>query len=195
MPNEVLQKVGTQIVFANHVNATPEFVGGAAKTSLVLAGATEIELDLTTLTTLNVAESDKFNFGTNRAARYSCMASIESGASAMTIGETIEFYLAPSTQSAATDGNPGQLAGADASAGGGGISGVGTIDELLKQCMFIGSLIVEDTASTVQTGFVGTFSPPEQYGILVVLNNTSESFETNAVEHHVVFNPIVDEIQ
>jgi len=188
--NDVLQVVGTQIIFADHAT---DFTGGTAKTSLEVATATDVQLDLTSLADAAGHESDKFDFGATRAASYSCMAAIESGASALTTGNTIDFYLAPSpeTSTAATDGNPGQIDGSDAAAP----SGVGTLSELLLQCMFIGSLVVENTASTVQVGYVGTFSPPERYGILIVVNNGGATLEANANEHHVVFNPIVDQVQ
>jgi len=188
MANEILRKVGTQIIFADHA---ADFTGGTAKTSLEVATATDVQLDLTTLTNGAGRESAQVDLGATRAMQYSVMAAIESGGTAMTTGTTVDFYWAPSPESTATDGNPGQIDGSDAAAP----SGVGTLAELLLVCDFIGSLVVEDTASTVQVGKVGTFAPSERYGILIVVNNTAQSFETNANEHHVVFNPVIDEVQ
>jgi len=187
MPNEVLIKTGTQLSFADHGT---DFVGGAAKTSLEQAGATDVQIDLTSLANASGQESAKFDFGATRAARYSCMAAIES-TTAMTAGNTIDFYLAPSPDGTAANGNPGQIDGVDGAAP----SGVGTLAELLAVCIQIGSLVVENTASTVQVGHVGVFMPPERYGILIVVNNSAQTLTADAVEHHVVFNPIVDEIQ
>lgn len=187
MANEVLLKVGTQIIFADH---GADFSGGTAKTSLEVAGATDVQIDLTTLTNGSGRESVQVDLGATRAAAYGVMAAIESG-TAMTTGTTIDFYWAPSPETTATDGNPGQIDGADAAAP----SGIGTLAELLLVCDFIGSLVVENTANAVQVGKVGVFSPSERYGILIVVNNTGQSFETNANEHHVVMNPIVDEVQ
>jgi hypothetical protein len=68
------------------------------------------------------------------------------------------------------------------------------LDELLSQCIFIGSLIVENTASTVQTGTVGMLVPPERYGILIVVNRSGATLEADAVEHHIVFNPVIDDV-
>jgi len=196
MANEVLQKVGDQIIFADHAVDWGGPIGGTAKTSLEVTGATDVDLDLTSLSPFtggvdtDVAESDKFDFGASRAARYSCMASIETGTGVAT-GLTYDFYLAPSTQSVAADGNPAQIAGVDTQT----FSGIGVVGGLLRQSLFIGSLVVNSQANSVQTAFVGVFSPPEQYGILIVINSTTESAESNANEHHIVFNPIVDEIQ
>jgi len=190
MANEVLQKVGTQIIFADHAT---DFSGGATKNSLEVAG-TDVQIDLTGLADDAGRESAKFDFGPTRAARYSCMAVIESDGTGFTTGHTIDFYLASSPISTDANGNPGQIDGADAAAP----SGYGTLDELLQQCLFIGSLIVENTASTVQVGQVGVFSPPERYGILIVVNRGDQTIDATggtADQHHVVFNPIVDEVQ
>ncbi len=186
--NKVLTVVGTQIIFADHGT---DFVGGADKTSLEVATATDVQIDLTTLGDDGGRESVKFDFGAARAPQYSCMAAIEADATGFTTGESIDFFLAPSSVSGATDGNPGQIDGADAAAP----SGAGTLNELLVQCMFIGSLVVENTVSTIQVGHVGVFSPPERYGILIVVNRGGQAFLNDAVEHHVVFNPIIPDIQ
>ena len=185
--SDVTLEVGTQIIFADHGT---DFSGGLAKTSLEQAGQTDVQIDLTSLGDDTGRESVQADLGLNRAPRYSVMASIESGASPMTSGERIDFYWAPSPDSVATDGNPGQIDGADAAAP----SGVGTLDELLAQCLFIGALIVENTASTTQTGTVGILVAPERYGILIVVNRSGATLEADAFEHHVVFNPIIDDV-
>lgn len=187
MANEILQKFGTQIIFADHLT---DFIGGSVKNSIVVSG-TNVQIDLTTLSDAAGRESAKFDFGVKRAVTYSCLAAIESDATGFTTGQTVDFYLASSPISAAANGNPGQIDGVDADAS----SGTGTLAELLVQCMFIGSLVVENTINTVQIGHVGIFSPPERYGILIVVNNGGQSFISDAVEHHIVFNSIIDEIQ
>ncbi len=181
---DFLQKVGTQIIFANHGG---DFVGGAAKTSLEVAG-TDVQINLTTLGSGAARESAKFDFGATRAAAYSIMAAIEADGVGFDTGKAIDFYLASSPIAAAANGNPGQIDGVDAAAP----SGPGLLAELLKQCLWIGRLIVEDTAATIQVGWCGEFRPPERYGILIVVNNGGQAFLNDAVEHHVVFNPIVD---
>lgn len=186
MPNEVLQKTGTQIIFADHAT---DFVGGTAKNSLEVAG-TDVQIDLTSLADTSGRESAKVDLGATRAAAYSVMAAMEPVTGGFTTGDPIDFYWAPSPISTAANGNPGQIDGVDGAAP----SGAGTLDELLKQCIFIGSLICENTADTTQVGVVGRFSPPERYGILIVVNNGGAAFIADAAEHHVVFNPIVDEI-
>lgn len=187
MANEVLQKVGTQISFADHAG---DF-SPAAQTSLEQGTPTDVQISLASLADGSGRESAKFDFGATRARSYSVMASIEFAATPTT-GEVVEFYLAPSPDSTAANGNPNNIDGADAAAP----SGIGTLAELVKACQFIGSFTCTDDATTaVQTAYCGKFEPKERYGILIVKNETGAAFHSDDVEIHVVFNPIVDEIQ
>lgn len=188
MANEVLQKVGTQIIFADHAT---DFAGGATKTSLEVATATDVQIDTTSLAAGAGRESAKFDFGATRARRYSIGAALEFATAPVT-GEVVNFYLAPSPETTAADGNPQSINGVDAAAP----SGHSTLAELTAACMWIGSFVCSaDATGTVQTAWCGSFSPPERYGILIVVNNTSDAFHSDAVETHIVFNPIIDEVQ
>ena len=190
MPNEVLQKVGTQIIFADHAT---DFAGGTAKTSLEVATATDVQLDLTDLAdaTSNGRESAQVDLTAARAARYSVMATFEFAATPTT-GDIVELYWAPSPESTATDGNIMSIDGADAAAP----SGIGTLDELVAACQNIGNFVcTNDATPSIQTAYIGTFSPAERYGILIVKNESGAAFHSDAVETHIVFNPIIDEVQ
>ena len=188
MANEVLQKVGTQICFADHAT---DFAGGAAQTSLEQAGGTDVQLDLTGLADGSGRESAKVDLGATRARAYSVMASFEFAATPVT-GDLVNLYWAPSPDATAANGNPMNIDGADAAAP----SGIGTLAELLKACIFIGSFIcTNDPTTAVQTAYVGMLAPPERYGILIVENQSAAAFHSDAVETHIVFNPIVDEVQ
>jgi hypothetical protein len=48
---------------------------------------------------------------------------------------------------------------------------------------------------TVQVAEIGYFSPSERYGSLIVKNESAAAFHSDDVESHVVFDPIVPEIQ
>lgn len=185
--NDVTVKPGTQLVFADHGT---DFVGGAAKTSLEVAG-TDVQLDLTSVADTAGRESAKVDLTATRAARYSVMASFEFAATPVT-GEAVELYWAPSPISTAANGNPMNIDGVDAVAP----SGIGTLAELVAVCQFIGVFVcTNDATAAVQTGFVGTFSPAERYGILIVKNESGAAFHSDAIETHIVLTPIVDEIQ
>lgn len=188
MANEVLIKTGTQLSFADHAT---DFAGGTAKTSLEQAGATDVQIDLASLADTSGRESAKVDLGATRAQRYSVMAAIEFAATP-TIGELVELYWAPSPDATASDGNPMQIDGVDAAAP----SGIGTLAELVKVCQFIGVFTCTDDITTdVQVGHIGVFSPAERYGILIVKNESGAAFHSDAVETHIVFNPVIDEVQ
>ena len=188
MTNEILLKVGTQICFADHGT---DFVGGAAKTSLEQDTPTDVQIDLTSLANGAGRESAKVDLGETRAAQYSVMASFEFAATPTT-GDLVELYWAPSPDATAANGNPQNIDGVDATAP----SGIGTLAELVRVCQLIGYFICTDDATgAVQTAYVGTFSPAERYGILIVKNESGAAFHSDAVETHIVFNPIVDELQ
>lgn len=189
MANEILLKVGAaQIQFADHAT---DWANGAAKTSLHVATPTEVQIDMTSLANTAGRESAKVDLGATRAARYSVMASIEFAATP-TIGKLVELYWAPSPISTAANGNPMNIDGVDAVAP----SGIGTLAELVAVCQFIGVFVCTDDITTaIQTAYVGVFSPPERHGILIVKNESGAAFHSAMVETHIVFNPIVDEVQ
>lgn len=187
MANDVLLTVGTQIIFADHAT---DFVGGAAKTSLEVAG-TDVQLDLTDLANTAGRESAKVDLGATRAAEYSVMASFEFAATPVT-DEHVELRWAPSPISTAANGNPMSIDGVDAAAP----SGIGTLAELRKATQYIGEFVVtNDATPAVQTAWIGSFSPKERFGILLVINESDAAFHSDAVESHIVFNPVKDQIQ
>ena len=64
--------------------------------------------------------------------------------------------------------------------------------------MYTGSAIfswASVTFSSNVSGEVGIFSPPERYGSLIVKNESGAAFHSDDVESHIVFDPIVPEIQ
>lgn len=105
----------------------------------------------------------------------------------------IDYYWAPSTSGTQGNGNVAGNSGADAAAPGGALGSI-TLSEFVAQCIYIGSLSCHDGAS-VQNGYVGVLRPTGRYGQLIVVNNTADVTEADDVENHVVFNPIVDELQ
>lgn len=187
LPDQLVLQVGTQISFADHGT---DFIGGAAKTSLEQAGATDVQLDTTDVADTAARESAKVDLGASRAPAYSVVASMEFAATPVT-GEVVELYWAPSPDATAANGNPMSIDGADAAAP----SGIGTLAELVQACIFIGNFICTNDATTaVQTGFVGILVAPERYGILIVKNESGAAFHSDAVETHIVFNPITEKI-
>lgn len=188
MANDVLVTVGTQLIFADH---SADFVGGATKTSLEVATATDVQIDLTSLADTAGRESAQADLGATRAPAYSVMASFEFAATPTT-GEVVELYWAPSPEATAADGNVMNIDGVDAAAP----SGIGTLGELVKASQFIGNFIcTNDATGAVQTGVVGILIPTERYGILIAKNESGTAFHSDAVESHIVFSPVIDQVQ
>ena len=196
--NEVLiVDVGTssleQIVFADHAG---DF-GPATANDLREDASNDVEVGLATaaLAADAAVNSDKVDLGARRARAYSVDACFEFAATP-TAGAVVEFWWSPSPASAAGTGNPGLPDGVDGAYTG---DGSGTIAESVRQMQFIGSFICTDRAqaSGVQIANVSEeFRPAHRYGQLVLFARTgADLYDTDDEENHVVFTPIVDEIE
>ena len=189
MPNEVLNKVGTQIRFF----VTGSFSPVDAATNWTIGTPTDVVLTLTAVLDTEARQSTKVDLGATRAPEYEVLGCVDFTGETPTIRETIDYYWAPSTSATEANGNVAGNSGADADAPGGALGTI-LIAEFLLQCQFIGSLIIHDGA-VVQNGLVGRFSPSSRYGQLIVVNNSGDVFEADDVEMHQVMNPIIPEVQ
>ena len=189
MANEVLLKVGTQISFADHAG---DF-NAAAGTSLEQGTPTNVDLATASVSDAAGVNSDKVDLGATRAAQYAVDAALEFAATPAA-GEVVELYWSASPDATAANGNPGKPDGVDGAYTG---DGAGTLAESVKQMQLIGVFVCTDlpTATGVQVGHVGVFSPAHRYGQLVLVNNSGAAMHSDDVENHVVMTPIVDEIQ
>jgi hypothetical protein len=192
MPTEILKKVGTQIVFADH---GADYAGGTGNNALQQAGASEVQIDVTGLAAGAARQSVKSDLGATRAAAYSVMMSLEMDTDPVA-GESIDLYWSPSPSSTPAVANGGGCSGADAAYTGYAAS---TLAEGLLNLIFIGSLnlaVMNDADGVPQLEYIGIFSPPDRYGSLVVVNSSAaDNLMSDAVEFAVSFQPIVDEIQ
>lgn len=153
----------------------------------------DVECGLSAVADGAAVQSAKADLGATRAPYYNVMASIDWTGETPTDGDVVEFYWAPSTSGTAANGNVAGNSGADAACPDGALNSI-TLAEFVKLCIFIGNLPAHADGG-VQTGFVGTFSPPTRYGQLIVKNESGDAFEADEVESHVVFMPLVHEIQ
>lgn len=189
MANPVLVKVGTQIRFF----VTGSFSPVDPATNWTIGTPTDVVLTMSAVADGAGRQSTKVDLGATRANRYEVLGCVDFTGETPTAGEVIEYYWAPSTSTTEANGNVAGNSGADAAAPGGALGSI-TLAEFLKQCVFIGTLVIHDGA-VVQNGFVGVFSPPGRFGQLIVVNESGDAFEADDVEMHQVMNPIVDEIQ
>ena len=153
----------------------------------------DVECDLDALADGSGRQSAKADLGATRALYYNVMASIDFTGETPTDGDVVEFYWAPSTNSTAANGNVDGNSGADAACPDGVVDSV-TLAEFVKHCIFIGTLACNADGGVI-TGYIGCFSPPTRYGQLIVKNESGDAFEADAVESHVVLQPLVYEIQ
>jgi hypothetical protein len=179
MANEILQKTGTPVVFAD----VTDYVS-------TLSGFTRThQLDLTSIANNAARQSNKADLGALRAARYSVEVGIEMDV-APTAGATVEFYWSASHSATDGTGNDGGASGAD------GAYKAGEEDEWKLQNIPLGNLVLTaDAATVVQRQCVGFFEPPNRYGQVIVVNKGGQAFEGDAVEMYVALIPIIDEAQ
>ena len=189
MPNEVPVKQNTQLRFA----VAGSFGPGDPGTNWSAGTPTDVALSLSGILNGDGRQSDKVDLGAVRAARFACLGCVDLTGATATIGNTVDYYWAPSTSGTQDTGNVAGNSGADAAAPGGALGGI-TLDEFIAMCQHIGHLTVHD-GSVVQNGFVGVFSPSERYGQLIVVNNSGATFAASNAEAHQILVPIMDEIQ
>jgi len=177
MANEVLVKTGTPVVWAD----TTDFNG----TDFTRTH----QIDLTSLASTKARQGAKADLGATRAQQYAVRAAIEMDV-APTAGTTIEFYWSSSPSGTAATANTGGASGADEA------YKDGEEAEWAKQLQLLGVMVLTaDAATVVQKQHIGIFSPPQRYGMPVVVNKGGQAFEGDAVEMYVTLTPIVDEIQ
>lgn len=155
------------------------------------AADTQAQISLAGLTDTSARQSAKVDLGEHRAAEYHVRAAFELAATPKA-GDIIELYWAPSQHATAATGNAGAISGSDAAYEGYSSNLAASV----KQLMFIGAFVCTAQATgTIQVAEIGLFSPPERYGSLVVKNESNAAFHSDDVESHVVFDPVIVEIQ
>ena len=186
MSNEVLKKVGTpQICFADHA-------GDFSPTNDLQVGTpTEVQMSFVGVADTEARQSDKVDLGATRASTYEMMASLEF-ATAPTVGDSVDFYWAPSSSSVSGTANPGGVDGVDSD-----YTGYNSdMTSASKQLDYMGSaILVTGVTPVVQVSYCGVFSPSNRYGTLVARNVSGSDIHSDDVECHIVLNPIVDEVQ
>ena len=188
--NEVKVKTGAEFVFGTGASFNPADNG----TNMSNTDAIDHEMALSALPAGGARQSIKMDLGATRPARYSVAAAFNFTGKTPVSGESVDLYWAPSHSSTQANGNVAGNSGADDAAGAGAVPSAITAAEFVKQCQFIGSFIITDDI-TVQCGHVGIFSPAQRHGQMICHNNTTDPFEADDIEPHIVMTEIIDEIQ
>ena len=184
MPNKVLLENGTAIILADTTDHSP-----AAGNNL---GTRTDQIDLTSVSAGSYRQSTKFDMTATRGREMEMTAAIEFG-TAPTAGGTVDFYVGFSHSTTAGTGNPANLSGADGAYVGYGAA-ASDATEAINQLVYVGSLVVSNDAD-IHIGHVGSFVPIQQYGMVVVRNNTDQSLQSDAVEMSIRISPLEDEVQ
>lgn len=180
MPNEILEKNGTAIVFAN----SADFGGSPI--------ARTHQINMTSLGAGAARQGDKVDLGATRAARYDVVLRPEFDVAPTSPGKQVSVWWAPSPHATAGTANPGGVSGSDSAYT--GTSGDSLADSIL-QLQYIGALqCTSDVAPTVQQQAF-TFFPECRYGTPVVWNEADQAFEGDGVEMSLIFIPVIDEVQ
>lgn len=175
-----------QICFRDVTDFSPTAANDLRKGSPTL-----VQFDLTSVADDAFRQSTKVDLGENRAPEYAVRAALEFGATP-TAGEACLLYWAPSSSATAGTGNPGGTSGADSAYTGYSSNAAASA----KQLQFIGQFTTTAQATTViQIAEVAAFVPTQRYGSLVMMNASGIVMHTDAVESHVVFDPIIPETQ
>ena len=180
-----------QIVLADH--ATDFSPTGANDLRITTDGSNEldVQMDLTSLANGSYRQSAKFDFGANWSIEYFARLAVEIAATP-TAGNTIGLYLAYSDSATAGTGNAAGISGSDAAYTGYSSNADAAILQLDLVSLFT---VTAQATTTVQVIDGWTFRPKARYASAVILNESGAALHSDAVEMHVVLNPLVDEIQ
>lgn len=192
MPNEYLIDGSPSLVQVRFF-VSGSFSPADAGTNWTKGTPTDVALTLASLADGAGRQSAKVDLGATRAPMYAVFGCVDFTGETPTAGERIDYYWLPSTNATTGNGNVAGNSGNDAAAPDGALGSI-TLTEFKRMGQFIGSLRIHDGA-VVQNGYVGTFSPAERWGQLLLINESGDAFEADDVEMHQVLNPIVPELQ
>lgn len=170
LPDNALIQTGTEVTFK--------------------ASGGDAAITMTSVSNAAARQSVKANFGATRARFFDVFAEVELAATP-TAGSLIDLYLNPSGSNTAGTDNMANCSGTDAA-----YSGYSSnLTASLPQLLYIGSLVCTAQATaTVQKGYVGRIQIPQQYGSLVVVNNSGAAFHSSATNIVFRFVPVADTI-
>jgi len=185
--NSVLQKYGTQLLFADHATDFGAAPATAAH-SLIIGTPTDVQMNLSVLANAAMWQSAKTatlaDTGTAWPIEWVFGACME-GAATPTAGGTYDFYWNASPSATAGTGNSGGCSGTDLAYTAGG----------LDQLIFIGSLVCVANVINISSN-VGTVVLPHLYGSLVIDNNSGVAMvDTTADNIHFTLTPIIPDVQ
>jgi len=182
LPDTILQVEGTHIVVAD---CAGDYAGD-------LGSCGTEQISLASLAAAGARQSDKIDFGTNRAQLWVMYTAIEFDIAPTSL-DLVEHYIGFSPSATAGTANPGGLSGSDAAYTG---TAGDSLADSVAQLTFMGSLIATSDASTVvQFQKLNIFKTPLRYGSVVVRNSADQAFEGDDVEMAILIIPLETQVQ
>ena len=154
------------------------------------------QIDLTSLAATDARQGAKADLGATRPPAYAVKLCIEMDV-APAAGGAVELYWSSSYSATAGTGNDGGAESAGADSDWDGIAGGAAAErgEYSNHLTFIGQLGVGADADIPMVKTVNRyFVPPTRYGFPVVINNTSQAFQGDAVEMYIALIPVTENI-
>lgn len=179
MPNEILVKDGTLIVWAD----STDYAGDG--------GTRTHQIDLTGLADGASRQGAKADLGATRSKQYTLTVCVEM-AVAPTSKAAIAVYWASSPHATAGTLNPGGCSGADAAYTG---TAGDSMDDSLLQLLPLGSISLTADADPTLQIYTVTLFPQHRYGMPVIDNNGGQALHGDAIEMFVSLTPITPEVQ
>jgi len=191
LANKVLldEQNGTpvQVCFRDVTDFSP-----ATATDLRVGSPTLVQLDLTSVANTAYRQSTKVDLGAIRAPAYKVRAALEFAATPVA-GEIVVLYWAPSGSATAANGNAGNVSGSDSAYTGYSSNADASVRQL--DLIGVGIVTAQATATVQVMEIIGMLYPGERYGSLVVKNDSDAAIHSDAVECHIVLDPVFEEIQ
>lgn len=150
---------------------------------------TTCQLSLASVADGAARQSAKVDLGAKWSRQYLVRAALEF-ASGLAAGDTCYLYWNPSQSVTAGNGNNGNCSGTDAAYTGYSSN----LADSIYHLQFIGAFrMTAQATATIQVGTIGVFSPAHRYGSLVFI--AGDDMHSDDVECHIVFDPIIEEVQ
>lgn len=162
--------------------ALPDFLKNEVGTSITWLGSGgTYGMTFASITNGNGRQGAKGDLGANRARIWDVLFTSSVGTAA-TDGNEIELYWAASNSATAGTNNPGNASGTDATYN-------TTPDEVKRQLIFIGSLVLSNNRGTNIQKQWFSFVPPCRYGMPIIVNKSGQTLGSTESDHGITLIP------
>lgn len=169
--------------------ALPDFLKfevGTAKTWKNSGG--DYAMTFASITNGNGRQGAKGDLGANRARLWSVTIFAAAGSAVTAPNQPLDVYWGASASGTAGTSNPGNLSGTDATFN-------TTPSEYAAQLIYVGSLQMSNNRGTSQQIQTFVFSPPQRYGMPVIVNSTGQTLGSTESDFQIVVTPLEEAVE